>query len=196
MVWKTRKKIRKTIRNATEKKLAPLRPLKYFTGTFLKGFHCPKFAKKIKDVFTARLCRGGHANISAGRIHHVVRSFLANKCQEERQNLSYHMTSFRVRQRNGEGVVRRNGCPKGCFWRVCFYSAPLGFFLLKPLKTLMGQRRNGLFKPFWTTVSPHDAFSAPLACPQSWNLPSKPALLISRGVNISSQIAARTLKKP
>ena len=28
----------------------------------------------------------------------------------------------------------------------------------------MGQRRNGLSKtPFWTTVSPHDAFSAPLA---------------------------------
>ena len=22
-----------------------------------------------------------------------------------------------ARQRSGEGVVRRNGCPKGCFWR-------------------------------------------------------------------------------
>ena len=29
-----------------------------------------------------------------------------------------------ARQRSGEGVVRRNGCPKGCFWRVRFYSAP------------------------------------------------------------------------
>ena len=32
-----------------------------------------------------------------------------------------------ARQRSGEGVVRRNGCPKGCFWRVCFYSSPLRF---------------------------------------------------------------------
>ena len=29
-----------------------------------------------------------------------------------------------ARQRSGEGVVRRNGCPKGCFWRVRFFSAP------------------------------------------------------------------------
>ena len=34
---------------------------------------------------------------------------------------------FRARQRSGEGVVRRNGCPKGCFWRVRFFSAPLRF---------------------------------------------------------------------
>ena len=27
----------------------------------------------------------------------------------------------------GRGVVRRNGCPKGCFWRVRFFSAPLRF---------------------------------------------------------------------
>ena len=32
-----------------------------------------------------------------------------------------------VRQRSGEGVVRRNGCPKECFWRVRFFSAPLRF---------------------------------------------------------------------
>ena len=32
------------------------------------------------------------------------------------------------RQRSGEGVVRRNGCPKGCFWRVRFFFAPLSFF--------------------------------------------------------------------
>ena len=36
---------------------------------------------------------------------------------------------FRVRQRSGEGVVWRNGCPKGCFWRVRFFSAPLRFVL-------------------------------------------------------------------
>ena len=34
---------------------------------------------------------------------------------------------FRARQRSGEGVVQRNGCPKGCFWRVRFFSAPLRF---------------------------------------------------------------------
>ena len=37
-----------------------------------------------------------------------------------------------VRQRSGEGVVRRNGCPKGCFWRVRFFSAPLRFSLKTP----------------------------------------------------------------
>ena len=30
-----------------------------------------------------------------------------------------------ARQRSGEGVARRNGCPKGCFWRVRFSSAAL-----------------------------------------------------------------------
>ena len=51
-------------------------------------------------------------------------------------------------------------CPKGCFWRVRFFSAPLGLSgLFKK-----GQRRNGLSKtPCWTTVSPHDTCSAPLA---------------------------------
>ena len=37
------------------------------------------------------------------------------------------MAFFRARQRSSEGVVRRNGCPKGCFWRVRFFSAPLRF---------------------------------------------------------------------
>ena len=32
-----------------------------------------------------------------------------------------------ARQRSGEGFVRRNGCPNGCFWRVRFSSAPLRF---------------------------------------------------------------------
>ena len=39
---------------------------------------------------------------------------------------------IRTRQRSGEGVVRRNGCPKGCFWRVRFFSAPLRFALKTP----------------------------------------------------------------
>ena len=35
--------------------------------------------------------------------------------------------SLGARQRSSEGVVRRNGCAKGCFWRVRFFSAPLRF---------------------------------------------------------------------
>ena len=39
------------------------------------------------------------------------------------------------------------------------------------MKTLRGQRGNGLSKtPFWTTVSPHDAFAAPLARPHMGSL--------------------------
>ena len=38
----------------------------------------------------------------------------------------------RARQRSGEGVVRGNGRPKGCFWRVRFFSAPLRFALKTP----------------------------------------------------------------
>ena len=72
---------------------------------------------------------------------------------------------FRVRQKSGEAVVRRNSCPKECFWRVRFLSAPLRFTLKTP-ENLKGQRRNGPSKrPFWTTVSPHVGFSAPLAHP-------------------------------
>ena len=41
-------------------------------------------------------------------------------------------TMMGARQRSGEGVVRRNGCPKGCFWRVRFFSAPLRFSLKTP----------------------------------------------------------------
>ena len=37
--------------------------------------------------------------------------------------------NFRARQRSGEGVVRGNGRPKGCFWRVRLFSAPLRFAL-------------------------------------------------------------------
>ena len=62
-----RKRTRKTIRNAIEKFLAPLRPTKKFSPPIfhqiLKVFHRPKFTKNIKDFFTARLCRGGHANL-------------------------------------------------------------------------------------------------------------------------------------
>ena len=48
-----------------------------------------------------------------------------------------------MRQRSGEGVVRRNGCPKGCFWRVRFFSARLRFSLkhLKGPENLKGAEK-------------------------------------------------------
>ena len=36
---------------------------------------------------------------------------------------------IRARQRSGDGVVRANGRPTGCFWRVRFFSAPFRFAL-------------------------------------------------------------------
>ena len=48
-------------------------------------------------------------------------------------------------QRSGEGVVGRNGCHKGCFWRVRFFSAPFMFSSVFRAN-LSGQRRNGLSK--------------------------------------------------
>ena len=38
----------------------------------------------------------------------------------------------RVRQRSKEGVVRGSGRPKGCFWRVRLFSAPVKFALKTP----------------------------------------------------------------
>ena len=67
------------------------------------------------------------------------------------------------------GVVRRNGCPKGCFWRVRFLPAPLRFsgpFRCFKRKPYGGREETDSPKtPFWTTVSPHDPFAAPLARP-------------------------------
>ena len=69
-VWKTRKRIRKAIRNAFETISAPLKPLKNISPalfkTCLKVFHRPKFPQK-KLFFTARLCRGSHTNEITGK---------------------------------------------------------------------------------------------------------------------------------
>ena len=63
--------------------------------------------------------------------------------------------------------MRRNGCPKVCVWRARFFSGPLRF----ALKTLENLRHNGEMLlstfAFWTTVSPHDVCSAPLAHPHN-----------------------------
>ena len=72
-------------------------------------------------------------------------------------------SNLRARQRSGEGVVRRNDCPKGRFWRVRFFSAPLGLLLkrLKGPENLKGaeKRRTLQKRPFGqpflrTTPSP------------------------------------------
>ena len=55
--------------------------------------------------------------------------------------------------------MRRNGCPKLRFWRVRFFSAPLRFALKTPESLNGAEKKRTLQKmPFWTTVSPHDAF--------------------------------------
>ena len=56
-----------------------------------------------------------------------------------------HFCFWRCSLRSGEGVVWRNGCPKGCYWRVRFFSALLRFALRTP-ETLREQGRNGLSK--------------------------------------------------
>ena len=49
------------------------------------------------------------------------------------------------------GVVRRNGCPKGCFWRVHFLSAPLGFSAV--LREQTGSPKTPIFgQPFLRTM--------------------------------------------
>ena len=64
--------------------------------------------------------------------------------------LGTHVSDL-LSQRSGEGVVRRNGCPKRCFWRVRFFSAPLRLKVFRTFqvfkeKILRAQRRNGLSK--------------------------------------------------
>ena len=55
-----KKRIRKTIRNVSEKFLAPLRPLQNISPALSKMFSPPKFcATNIR--ITATFCRGGHA---------------------------------------------------------------------------------------------------------------------------------------
>ena len=53
-------------------------------------------------------------------------AFCVNYCVSSRDPF------IRARQRSGEGVVWRNGCPKGCFRRVRFFSAPSRFALKTP----------------------------------------------------------------
>ena len=53
---------------------------------------------------------------------------------------------------------------KRLFWRVRFLSAPLRFSCVLRANLKGGKAETDAPKtPFWTTVSPHDAFAAPLA---------------------------------
>ena len=65
---------------------------------------------------------------------------------------------FRARQRSGEGVVRGNGRPKGVFWRVRFFSAPVRFALKTPENLKWEEKKRTLHpfgRPFLrTTPSP------------------------------------------
>ena len=72
------------------------------------------------------------------------------------------------RQRSGEGVGRRNGCPKGCFWRVRFLSAPLRS-ALKTSEDLKGADRK-------RTLQKHSfghPFLRPTPSPLLWRTPTK-----------------------
>ena len=84
----------------------------------------------LKDRHAAIEC---HFDLKPGtpKQHHSKKNYHSrhNYCSQ----LSYFSELvIRTRQRSGEGVVRRNGCPKGCFWRVRFFSAPLRFSLKTP----------------------------------------------------------------
>ena len=83
-----------------------------------------------------------------------------------------------VRQRSGEGVLQRNGCPKGCFWRVRFFSAPLRLSDVLRANLEGPEKKRTLQKhpfgqPFWksTKVSHKRAFA--LLTPNPYNLPEK-----------------------
>ena len=106
-----------------------------------------------------------------------------------------------VRQRSGEGVVRRNGCPKGCFWRVRFFSAPLRFALKTP-ENLKGAKKNGLSKNnlldnrfsaqrrgVWRD---HSVFVFPSCCPSF--CPPCFALVVLTFVHCISEIAIDGLR--
>ena len=69
----------------------------------------------------------GRQNVGYGMVVDGFAKFQALNFGISGPEISEGFSFYGARQRNGEGVVRRNGCPKGCFWRVRFYSAPLRF---------------------------------------------------------------------
>ena len=117
--------------------------------TFSDPIMGPEVAKRTKNSEDRRLkVPFSLAMIAFDRESAQMSQILSSQGKNAPSNAYPHYlvrlaTSRWVRQRSGEGVVRRNGCPKGCFWRVRFFSAPLRFSGVKE-QTLRGQRRNGL----------------------------------------------------
>ena len=164
-VWKTRKRIRKTIRNAIEKFFAPLRPTKNFSPPIfhqiLKVFHRRKFAQK-KFFFTARLCRGSHANNSrknAPRMKGKWKSFgwvrgnSGNRSESCSENCGFRIDQVvRGHSENGisyseNGISNSESCsentPELSQSSENGLSAPRAFFL-----------KSGWFPGFWVTQYP------------------------------------------
>ena len=54
--------------------------------------------------------------------------------------------NIRVRQRSGEGIVRRNGRPKGCFWRVRFFYCPVKVYPYTPENLRWAEKKRTLQK--------------------------------------------------
>ena len=75
------------------------------------------------------------------------------------------LTLLRAHQRSGEGVVRGNGRPTGCFWRVRFFSAPVRFALKTPESLKWEEKKRTLQNTLLDDRLPHDTFSAPLEHP-------------------------------
>ena len=70
---------------------------------------------------------GGRDRNSSRQTHNITQVIVRYQHAPRHLEFSARLTLLRARQRSGEGVARRNGCPKGCFWRVRFFSAPLRF---------------------------------------------------------------------
>ena len=74
---------------------------------------------------------------------------LSGSCFATGDRISCDNCDIRASQRSGEVVVRGNGCPKGCFWRVRFFSVPLEVALTTPTNLKGTEKKRTLEKhPF------------------------------------------------
>ena len=69
-----------------------------------------------------------------------------------------------VRKKNGEGVVQRNVVQNAKMDSSTLSVNSKGSGVLRPNLKGAEKKADSPKTPFWTTISPHDAFSAPLAC--------------------------------
>ena len=106
------------------------------------------------------------------------------KSELHRQTPKIRTESLRKGPRMGLGLgfMRRNGCPKGCFWRVRFFSAPLEFFRTFKSKPNL---KEGAEKK--RTLQKHP-FGQPF-------LRTTPSLLLWRALNFFSEVRKRVVSK-